>query len=654
VSAASSSAPAVRDLASISSPRKRYLLVVGAIVVAALVATGLYWRFHAAAKLTGKDSILIADFVNTTGDAVFDGTLKQALAVQLEQSPYLNIVPDQTVRKALQFMGRTADERVTGTVARELCEREHIQALLSGSISSLGSEYVVALEAAGCASGESLAREQVTASSKEAVLSAVGKAASKLRAKLGESLTSIQKFDTPVTEATTSSLEALKAYAAADQMRNSGGEAESLPLFQRAVQLDPNFALAHARISAVYNNFGEEDRSFQSAKRAFDLRDRVSERERFYIDDHYYTSIGDIEKQKENLELAIRTYPNDSSAYANLALLNDLFYGEFEKAIQLGDEFSRLEPSGPFGYVHTAAPYMALNRPEEARSTLQRALDNKADNLFVHEELYQLAMLTGDAAGMAREMTWAAGKPSEYLLLNDAADVAVSRGQMRKAGELIQRSSEVTDRLGFRETTADTKAHWALLQADVGNFAQVRATAAASSAIAHGRSNMVPVAIALAMAGDSSRAQAIMDDLGRRFPADTLLHKVGMPSVAAWVAINNKEPEQAVEALAATAAYELGVGMALQPIYIRGQAFLQAKQGAEAAAEFQKIIEHPGIAAQVPEHSLAKLGLGRSYVVLGDKAKAKAAYQDFFALWKDADPDVPVLKEAKSEYEKLQ
>jgi eukaryotic-like serine/threonine-protein kinase len=329
-----------------------------------------------------EDPILLADFVNTTGDPVFDGTLKQALAVQLEQSPYLNVVPDQTVRKALQFMGRPSDERVTGAIAREICEREHIKALLSGSIAALGSQYVVALDVTNCVTGDTLAREQVTATSKEGVLAAVGKAASRIRGKLGESLVSVQKFDTPVTEATTSSLEALKAFAAADAIRNGGGEAESIPQFQHAVELDPNFAMAHARLSAIYFNLGEEDKAVAEAKKAFDLRDRVSERERFYIDDHYYTTNGDIERDREDLELAIRTYPNDSSAYANLALINNLSYGRYEKAIQLGSEFTRLEPAAPFGYEHTAQPYMALNRFEEARSTLQRAIDAKADNLF--------------------------------------------------------------------------------------------------------------------------------------------------------------------------------------------------------------------------------------------------------------------------------
>jgi len=630
-----------------------WIFVVAGLLLAAMIAGGFYWRSKGAQKLTEKDSILLADFVNTTGDPVFDGTLKQALAVQLEQSPYLNIVPDQTVRKALQFMGRSADERVTGSVAREICEREHIKAMLSGSIATLGSQYVVALDATNCATGDSLAREQVTAASKEAVLPAVGKAASSLRGKLGESLASVEKFDTPVTEATTSSLEALKAYAAADAMRNGGSEAESIPLFQRAIELDPNFAMAHARLAAVYNNLGEEDRSGEAAKKAFDLRERVSERERFYITDHFYTANGDIEKDKETLELAIKTYPNDSNPYPNLALIYNLYYGEFEKAIPLANEFTRLEPNAPFGYVHMAGPYMALNRLEEARSILQRAVDAKADNLFVHQMLYELAFLNGDDDGLQRQLKWSEGKPSEYLLLNEATSVATARGQLQKAGELMQRSAQVSDRLGFKETTADTQSAFALTQAEVGNASRAKELAASSSALAHGRSNMESVALTLAMTGDVSRSQTIADDLGHRFPDDTLLHQVNIPCVRALIELNRKNPGASIETLRAATPYELGNVLGLFPIYVRGLAYLQAKRGAEAAAEFQKIVDHRGIAPVAPEHSLAKLGLGRAHAMTGDAAKARAAYQDFLALWKDADADLPILKEAKAEYAKL-
>ena len=629
-------------------------LIAGALLLVVAVAGALYWRARANRKLTEKDSILLADFVNTTGDPVFDGTLKQALAVQLEQSPYLNIVPDQTVRQALRYMGRAPDERVTGSVAREICERENINAMLGGSIAALGSQYVVAIDAINCATGDALAREQVTADSKEAVLPAVGKAASNLRGKLGESLSSVQKFNTPVTEATTSSLEALKAYAAADEMRNGGGEAESIPLFQHAIELDPNFAMAHARLAAVYANLGEEDKSLEEARKAFDLRERVSDRERFYVVDHYYTATGDIEKDKANLELAIKAYPNDSTAFGNLALEYNLYYADFEKGIAMATECARLEPNAPFGYVHASLAYVALNRIEEARSILKKAVDAKADNLFVHQGLYDLAFLTVDEAGMQQELKWAEGKPSEYLLLNEATAAAAAHGQIQKANELMQRSVQVSERLGFKGTTAVTQAALALTQAELGNAAKAKELCASSSRLASGRSNLELVAVALAMGGDVSRAQAITADLGRRFPEDTLLHAVYVPMVEALSVSNGKAPQDAIARLQTAAPYEVGSAQGLLPIYIRGLAYLQAKRGTDAAAEFQKIVDHRGIAPVAPEHSLAKLGLGRAYVLTGDAAKARAAYQDFFALWKDADPDLPILKEAKAEYAKLQ
>jgi len=633
---------------------RRYRLIAAALLLAAGVAGALYWRSRASHKLTAKDSILLADFVNTTGDPVFDGTLKQALAVQLEQSPYLNIVPDQTVRKALRFMGRAPDERVTGSVAREICERENISAMLGGSIAALGSQYVVAIDAINCATGDALAREQVTADSKETVLPAVGKAASNLRGKLGESLASVQKFNTPVTEATTTSLEALKAYAAADEMRNGGGEAESIPLFQHAIEVDPNFALAHARLAAVYNNVGEEYKSLEEARKAFDLRERVSDHERFYIVDHYYTATGEIEKDKENLELAAKAYPNDSTAFGNLALEYNLFYADFEKAITMANECTRLEPNAPFGYLHAALAYMALGRVEEARSILKRAVDAKADNLFVHQDLFDLAFLSGDEAGMQQELKWSEGKPSEYLLLNEATSAATARGQLQKAGEFMQRSVQVTERLGFKGTTSVTQAALALTQAEVGAVTKAKELCTSSAGLASGRSNLELVAVALAMSGEVGRAQAITADLSRRFPTDTLLHAVSIPMVEAVAAMNRKAPNEAVERLQAAAPYELGIAQGLLPIYIRGQAYLQARRGSEAAAEFQKIVDHPGVAPVFPEHALAKLGLGRAYLITGDAAKARAAYQDFFALWKDADPDIPILKEAKAEYAKLQ
>jgi len=436
-------------------------------------------------------------------------------------------------------------------------------------------------------------------------------------------------------------------------MRNGGSEAESIPLFQHAIELDPNFAMAHARLAAIYNNVGEEDRSVESAKRAFDLRERVSERERFYITDHFYTSTGDIEKNTETLESAIKAYPNDSSPFANLALEYNLYYGQFEKAIPLASEFTRLEPNAPFGYVHAAGPYMALNRLEEARSILQKAIDAKADNLFVHQQLYQLAFLNGDADGMQRQMKWSDGRPSEYLLLNEATSVAAAHGEMQKGGQLMQQSVQVSDRLGFKETTADTQAGFAVTQAEVGSASKAKELAASSSALAHGRGNMVSVAVALAMTGDVSRAQAIADDLVSAVVSLKPSRSLTCTDLRALIELNRKNPDAAIQSLQTATPYELGAAQGLFPIYVRGLAYLQAKRGVEAAAEFQKIVDHRGIAPTAPEHSLAKLGLGRAYVMTGNMAKARAAYQDFFALWKDADPDLPILKEARAEYGNL-
>ena len=381
--------------------------------------------------------------------------------------------------------------------------------------------------------------------------------------------------------------------------------------FQRAIELDPNFAMAYARLSAIYINLGEEDRSVDAAKKAFDLRERVSERERFYITDHFYTATGDLEKNTATLEAAIKAYPNDASAFANLALQYNLFYGEFDKAIPLANEFSRLEPNAPFGYAHASGGYQALNRLEEARSILQQAVAAKADNLFVHQRLYELAFQNGDAEGMQREMKWSEGKPSEYLLLIEAGNTAATHGQMQKAAELMQRSVQVSDRMGFKETTAATRSGFAVTQAEVGNASNAKEQAMSSSALANGRGNMQSVAAALAMTGDVSRSQAIMDDLGRRFPNDTLLHQVGIPVVRALIDLNRKNSDAAIQSLQAATPYELGVAQGLFPIYIRGLAFLQAKRGAEAAAEFQKIVDHRGSLPRrpnIPWPSLAWAG----------------------------------------------
>jgi tetratricopeptide (TPR) repeat protein len=379
----------------------------------------------------------------------------------------------------------------------------------------------------------------------------------------------------------------------------------------------------------------------------------VSEPERIYIEDHFYTATGDLEKNKEVLELGIKAYPNNYSAYGNLSLLYNLYYGQYEKAVGPGNECARLAPGAPFGYFHAALAYMALNRLDETRALLQKAADAKADNLFMHGLAYEVAYLSGDSDAMQRQFKWAEGKPSEFYMLNIAAVVAASHGQMKKMEDLASRSTQISDRYDFKDATAGTLAGTALVEAAMGNAAKAREMAASSAALAKARTNLAGVAVALAMTGDLAHAEAITRDLGQRFPSDTMLHQVTIPEVQALGALNRKAPEQAITALQAAAPYEYGVVAGMYPVYIRGQAYLQAKKGAEAAAEFQKIVDRPGIVPEDPIHSLAKLQLGRAYAMAGDTAKARAAYQDFLALWKDADEDLPLLKEAKAEYGKV-
>jgi eukaryotic-like serine/threonine-protein kinase len=633
---------------------RRSWLGIAAAVILILGGFGIFFRMHRARPLTQKDSILLADFVNTTGDPVFDATLKQALAVQLEQSPFLNIVSEQTVRKTLQFMGRSPDERVTGSVAGEICERQNIKAMLNGSISLLGNEYVVALDVVNCQSGDSLAREQLTATTKEAVLPAVGKAASDLRNKLGESLASIQTFDTPVTEASTASLEALKSFTAADDLRSRGKEAESIPVFQRAIELDPNFALAYARLGVVYYNLGEGDRAFEVLQRAFNLRERVSERERFYIAFHYYGEVlGDLEKEKETMELWMRTYPKDVIPYVNLAWKHNLFRGQFQQAVPLATESIRLAPDEPFGYNEAAWAYMGLNRFDEAAAVAKRAVDAKADNFFIHGRLFSLAELNGDSAGMQQQLQWAEGRPEEYSIVDLAAQSAASSGQLRKSRELSQRSVESAQRLNFKQISANIYANWAVREAEMGNSAKARELAAHSVNVAQAPKSLLDAALAFAIAGEPNRAQAITAELDRRFPSNTALHQVNLPCIRAALELNRGEAAKSVRVLQTAAPYELGLAYGLRPIYMRGIAYLGTHQGLEAVTEFQKIIDHRGIVPENLEHPLAKLGIARAYATTGDPAKARTAYQDFFALWKDADPDIPILNEAKAEYAKL-
>ncbi len=647
-------APATKRLA-----RDWRFLALAAVLLAALAAGALYWRSTKVHALTEKDTIILADFVNTTGDSVFDGTLKQALAVKLEESPFLNVVPEQRVRETLRLMSRSPDERLSPPVAREVCQRQSVKAMIAGEIAPLGSNYVITVKASNCQSGDSLAQEQVEAASKERVLRALGEAASKLRARLGESLGSVQKFDVPIDQATTSSLEALKAYTLGSQERARGRQTESAPLFKRAIELDPNFAMAYGTLATTYGNLGQSDLAIEYTARAFALRDRVSEPEKFYLTSHYYGFVtGEVDKTIEVYELWKQTYPRDWTPWNNLALSYSEM-GMYDKALQNAQEAMRLNPDHSFPYIGVARAYEGLNRFEEAKTVAEKRLAVAPDFLPLRGVLYEIAFVHDDSAGMQREVQLAAGKPEEHLLTLSQANVAAYAGKLEKAREFYRRSIELTQRQHLGEPAGLTTALEALTEAEFGNAGRARERARAALEMARGGGTYGIAGQALALSGDFRQAQAAADELTRRFPKDTLIQSLSIPVIRATVEVERGEPRAAIESLRQAALYEMGGGgprpvtAPYGAIYIRGLAYLRAGQGHEAAVEFQKIVDHPGVHPVSALRALAVLGLARAQVLAGDTAAARKAYQDFLALWKDADPDIPILRQAKAEYAKL-
>jgi serine/threonine protein kinase len=636
--------------------RHRWPGIVVAAVVVFTLAAGAYFHFRAPV-LAASDTIVLADFTNTTGDPVFDGTLRQGLSVQLEQSPFLNILPDQKVSEILKLMGRSADDRLDEKTALELCQRAQSAAVINGSIASLGSQYVLGLRAASCRTGDSLAQEQVTADGKELVLNALGGAASKLRAKLGESLSTLQKLDTPVEQATTPSLEALQAYSLGRwTMTGKGDDAGAVPLFQRAIHLDPNFAMAYASLGTSYWNLGESRLATENSLKAYELRDRVSEREKFYIESQYYLDgTGDLEKARQAYELWAQTYPRDDVPPHNLRAVYDSL-GQYDKALAEARAGFRLDPTGGLSYAGMVNSYRYLNRLEEAQAMAEDAQAKNLDSPFLRLLLYDLAFLNNDAAGMARHVAWASGKPGvEDVLLALEADTAAYFGRLGKARELSRQAVASAERAEEKETGAGYEAEAALREALFGNAAEARQRVAAALGLSTGRDMQYAAALALALAGDAAWAQGLADDLAKRFPEDTLVHFNYLPTIHAQIALNRNESLKAIETLQAAVPNELGDVdcCALYPIYVRGQAYLAGRQGSEAANEFRKIIDHRGVVINEPIGALAHLGLARAYTLQGNTAKARAAYNDFLTLWKDADPDIPIYRAAKAEYAKL-
>jgi eukaryotic-like serine/threonine-protein kinase len=628
----------------------------GAILIAAFAAVAIaglnvFPAFRGAPALTEKDTILLTDFVNTTGDTVFDGTLKQALAVQLGQSPFLSMFSEDRVRSALRFMGRSPDERVTRDVAREICQREGLKAMLAGSIASLGSQYVITLEAANVQTGDAIAREQAEAESKEQVLRALGEAATKLRKKLGESLASIQKFDAPIEQATTSSLEAFKAFSLGVEQQLDGKYFESIPLFKRAAEIDPNFALAYARLASVYNNSGEPGLAAEASQKAYDLRDRVSERERLYIGTSYYSNVTrEVEEYIETLELWKRTYPRDVVPRNNLALqYNDI--GQYGKAVEEAREAIRLNPNAAPPYSNLARAFEGLNRFDEAKEVIGRALAQKVESLFMHQILYSIALIQGDETGMKQQVEWTNGKPGEYAAQNWQAETAAFLGQSRKANEFSSRAADLAQRRNLKEVVAQIVAEDAAQDALFGDCKQVKEKTAKALAITRNQRAWRIAASALAVCGDFKQMQAITDELVERYPKDTVLNEVFLPLIQGQAEMYRDNAAHAIQLLETTRTYE-GADP-FQVAYLRGRAYLSEHKGAEAATQFQKILDHRGWQPASPSYSLARLGLARAAALSGDTPKARKAYQDFFALWKDADPDIPILQQAKREYENV-
>ncbi len=646
-------------VAAVAAEPSRKLWKIAVPVLALLLATGAGFFFYSrrSQALTEKDSILLADFVNTTGDSVFDGTLKQALAVQLEQSPYLNVLPQSRIQEALRFMGKSPDERVTSDVAREICLREGVKAMLTGSIAGLGSHYVIDLNAVNAQTGDSLGRSQAEAESKEQVLKSLDKAASDLRQKLGESIGSVQKFATPLEQATTSSLEALQAFTLGQAAHQKLEDEKAVPHLKRAIELDPNFAMAYATLGVVYGNLSQTRQQLQNLSKAFELKDRASEREKFYISAHYYSEVSrEIDKAAAIYEQWKQTYPRDSVPWDNLALLYEST-GQPEKSLLNASEAMRLNPKDNFAYSNLADAYESLGRYDEAKAVIEQAAAQGLGAPSDAFSLYTMAFDRGDKAGMQHAVELAKGPSVEPIMLFIVAQGQCAQGKIQTARETFAQSVRSAQTSNLKELSAEIRLLDSLCEAEVGNEALARQKVAQALSVSGDRDTRALAADALARAGDAGGSQKLIEALAKEFPTDTLLNSVWLAIARATNQTRAGQAAQAVQTLEVSVPYEFGSppeGALYWPMYVRGEAYLHLHDGAKAAAEYQKILDHHGIAPNSPLFTLARLGLGRAYALQEDKGKAKSAYQDFFAAWKDADPDVPILKDAKAEYAKLQ
>ncbi len=631
---------------------------VTALLALAVVGILTYYYLHRTPKLTERNTIVLGEFVNKTGDPVFDGTLDQGLAVQLEQSPFLSLVSAGRIRQTLRLMGRPANARLTPELARDVCERTGSFAVLEGSIASFGNQYVIGLRAMNCGTGDILDDEQVKTQRKEDVLNGLSQIAHNFRSRAGESLASLKRHDIPLAEATTPSLEALKAYSAALKVHYSSGARTALPLFKRVVEIDPEFAMAHAYLGRMYANLDESDLAAESIQRAWQLRDRVSDRENFAISTRYQALVtGNREETRQTCEAWSRTYPRDPQPHIGLGIYHKAT-GQYERAAAEARKAIEADPDFGIGYYELAVDHVYLDRLGEAEDVLRRAAARglKIDEFVMLE--YDIAFLRGDPAGMARAATRARERPGgDNWISNKEAFALAYAGRLQQARSTSRLAVDQARQALQPERAGPWMAGSALREAFFGNMAEAAKQAMAALELSKDRQVEYSAAFALALAGYSARSRALADDMERRFPEDTSIRFSYLPALRARLALNHGNVSKPLELVQAAVPNELGTPRgifgALYPVYIRGQAYLAARQGAEAAAEFQKILDHRGIVVSDPIGALAHLQLGRAFVLSGDKAKAKTAYQDFLTLWKDADPDIPILKQAEREYASL-
>jgi serine/threonine protein kinase/tetratricopeptide (TPR) repeat protein len=637
-------------------------MAAGGAVLVALLGVGGWIYSRRAHALSRNDTVVLADFVNKTGDPIFDDTLRQGLAAQLQQSPFLSLVPDQKIQQTLKMMGKAPETKLGPSIAGEVCVRSGSKAYLSGSIANIGNQYVIGVSAVNCATGESIAQEQTTADGKENVLKALGTVSTTLREKLGEELKSVRKLDTPIDQATTPSLVALQSFSMGRNMMQVKGEySAAVPLFQHAIEADPNFAMAYAMLGTTYHNLGEKVLAAQNTKKSYELRGRVSEWEKFYIESHYYHFVtGDLEKARQTYELWQQIYPRENSAPNNLGEIY-MMLGQYEKSKAKYAESLKLSQGDSLSYSNLVVANVRLNRLEDAQRIAVEAEQKGFESGAIHQYLYEVAYLKHDVTGMKEHVNWSAGKTGvENMMLAMEAGTAAAAGKLDEAREMSRNAENSAVHASEREMAAGCAAASALWEALYGNPSKAREQVYATLALSNGRDAEYTAALALALNGDAGGAGALLEDLEKRFPEDTIVRSNYVPSLRAQLAlIETAGAARAIEALTTASPYELGVSgsstfwTSLYPVYVRGEAYLAAGKGAEAASEFEKILNWPGVVVNEPIGALAELGLARAYVKTGDVKKARERYDRFFALWKDADGGIPVLHEAQWEYQKL-